>query len=608
MNPFEIINGKLTKYIGKGMEIVEVPDEVKVIGYDAFSNRKLCNGIKKIIIPESVTKIERNAFSGCSDMEEISLPDHIDEIADSTFYNCSSLKTIRIPQSVKSIGKNAFWYCRSLNEIIIPDGVQTVGENAFYNCNAVKKVIIPPSVQSIGRDAFNDMENLEEFRISDLSAWLSVNMTGMINAFYSKSKAKLLLNGEEISSLVVPEGTNRIGDYTFSRYQGLKSVMLPEGVEEIGQWAFGHCSNLEEITIPKSLKRIGQNAFYNTEIKRIIIEDITSWVSISHYNGNNELVGKDTQIILDGKPIRDIRIPGAAGNIEAGAFEYCNSIVSVTIEEGIAEIGSFAFRECKNLVEVTLPASITKIGWGAFTSCDSLERINIADPDAWSKIEFVTGRSVVGKAVNPIPENAMLYYQGKKLSETAAETVIDRNDTVLAGHNEIVNVVIQEGVTAIAPHAFENCGNLKSITIPRTVGTIGEQAFNGCTGLEEVHLTDLTSWLYVSLDQGFYSIQSNPFYTGAKMYIGNQLVEDVMIPEDITIIGDQLRNYRHMTTLKFHNRVERIKDGAFAGCIGLKKVELPEGITKISRQLFYGCKNLGSVHIPDKALVNVVLP
>ena len=330
-----------------------------------------------------------------------------------------------------------------------------------------------------------------------------------------------------------------------------------------------------------------------------LIEDITSWVSISHYNGNNELVGKDTQIILDGKPIRDIRIPGAAGNIEAGAFEYCNSIVSVTIEEGIAEIGSFAFRECKNLVEVTLPASITKIGWGAFTSCDSLERINIADPDAWSKIEFVTGRSVVGKAVNPIPENAMLYYQGKKLSETAAETVIDRNDTVLAGHNEIVNVVIQEGVTAIAPHAFENCGNLKSITIPRTVGKIGEQAFNGCTGLEEVHLTDLTSWLYVSLDQGFYSIQSNPFYTGAKMYIGNQLVEDVMIPEDITIIGDQLRNYRHMTTLKFHNRVERIKDGAFAGCIGLKKVELPEGITKISRQLFYGCKNLVSVHIPD---------
>ena len=36
-----------------------------------------------------------------------------------------------------------------------------------------------------------------------------------------------------------------------------------------------------------------------------LIEDITSWVSISHYNGNNELVGKDTQIILDGKPIRD---------------------------------------------------------------------------------------------------------------------------------------------------------------------------------------------------------------------------------------------------------------------------------------------------------------
>ena len=127
MNPFEVINGKLTKYFGKGMETVEVPEEVKVIGSDAFSNRKLCGGIKKIIVPDSVTKIERNAFSGCSDMIEIRLPDHLDEIADSTFYNCSSLKTINIPQSVKTIGKNAFWYCRSLTELVIPNGVQEIG-------------------------------------------------------------------------------------------------------------------------------------------------------------------------------------------------------------------------------------------------------------------------------------------------------------------------------------------------------------------------------------------------------------------------------------------------------------------------------------------------
>ena len=78
---------------------------------DGFSH---CNNLEYIVIPESVTSIENNAFFGCSSLTSITIPDSVTSIGKYAFENCSSLESIVIPSSVTSIGPYAFRGCDSL--------------------------------------------------------------------------------------------------------------------------------------------------------------------------------------------------------------------------------------------------------------------------------------------------------------------------------------------------------------------------------------------------------------------------------------------------------------------------------------------------------------
>lgn len=418
------------------------------------------------------------------------------------------------------------------------------------------------------------------------------NDSSAFSEMMSKRSTRLMLNGKAVNELVVPEGVKKINDFAFMRYAGLSKAVLPDGLAEIGTYAFGHCINLEEITVPGSLKKIEYNAFHNTNIRRVRISDIGGWAETP------VPCRDEKEIFLDGKPLTDIRIPGSVSKISAYSFSQCKTLTSVTIEEGVQEIDYSAFEDCENLTGVFLPASIRRIGPGAFLGCLKLEKIHLAEPDGLTKIKLEVGENWSGQERNPIPESASFYYQGENLSKSMQDTVIDKDGVVLAGHKEIITVMIRDGVTAIAPQAFENCSNLKNITIPDSVKRIGEKAFGGCEKLEEVHVSSLSSWLSVIFESPN-TFAINPLSYGARLFVGGEPVEEVVIPENISVIGAQLRNYRHMKTLKIHNRVQNIQEQAFVGCTGLKRVELPDSLPTISRGLFSKCTNLSTVILPQ---------
>ena len=157
----------------------------------------------------------------------------------------------------------------------------------------------------------------------------------------------------------------------------------------------------------------------------------------------------------------------------------------------------------------------------------------------------------------------------------------------------------------ISDYAFCGCNNLKSVAIPKSVTTIRRGAFNGCGNLKSVYITDMSAWCSIEFGWGVSSGNipedpSNPLRYGAKLFLDNELVNDLVIPNDITQIRRcAFYGCGSITRVTIPDGVTSIGIGAFYGCDNLVDITLPNSVTLIGDGAFSGCKSLQSVVIPD---------
>lgn len=255
---------------------------------------------------------------------------------------------------------------------------------------------------------------------------------------------------------------------------------------------------------------------------------------------------------------------------------YRTYIKSVTVESGVTTVGSGAFMLCKNMKTISLPEGITYIGKSAFQACASLERIVI--PSSVSVIEYDVF------AICPKLESITVE-DGNEVYHSAENCVVHtERQAVVAGCKN--SVIPDDGsVTSIAPRAFVDCYGLKTVVIPDCVTEIGFRAFWDCADLESVSigtgLETLREWTFSKCD----SLRSITVKSGHPKYhsSGNCVIET---QSKTLVLGCK------SSVIPSDGSVTNIGVTAFSDCLSLTSIQIPNSVTAIGAEAFYGCERL----------------
>ena len=261
-------------------------------------------------------------------------------------------------------------------------------------------------------------------------------------------------------------------------------------------------------------------------------------------------------------------------------------IIELEVEEGAESIGAHAFCGCNNLKSVTIPDSVLIIEWGAFSGCDSLVTLEI--PKSVKKI---------GKAA---------FSECKNLTGiTLSEGMINIEDEAFSECKKLTNINLPSSIENIGKKAFYDCASLKSITIPNKVKEISECTFLGCGNLENIKLPDNV----MSIENEAFSqcfnlkeiiIPDTVSNIGKGAFYECHKLSTVKLPSELTkICKDTFYRCSKLTQIEIPDGVTEIQDYAFDQCYNLKSVKLSNSLKLIGKRAFWYCLELENITIPE---------
>lgn len=450
---------------------VKFPESVKEIGDYAFSD---CSSLTDVVLPTGELKVGMYAFSNTA-ISSIDIS-NMSEISDGIFSGCSSLTDVVLPtgkfkvgkyafahtaipsfdlSNMSEIGDGAFGGCLNLKSVEWND-IPIIPASVFSGCSNLEYVTIPKTVTTAMGGAFAGC-NIKEVHIEDLYAWCKIDFQGGVGAISNiihisascgsnplNAGGSLILNGEEIRHLVIPDSLDRINKYTFccgnfekvtfgknikniltgafAKCRNLTSLELPDSLSVIDIYAFQDCSGLKTVTIPKTVNHIWECAFEGCEnIDTVRISDLEAWCNINFGVGNLHDDGLHpnplsygAHLILNGGEITDLKIPESIRTILPYAFDGGKYITSITLHEAIESVRYKAFTQT-GISTITLPASSSYIEHAVFESCPNLREIIVEFKDSPNTSGYLLGKdeSVYDSVTLYVPAGTKEWYASK---------------------------------------------------------------------------------------------------------------------------------------------------------------------------------------------------
>ncbi len=379
-----------------------------------------------------------------------------------------------------------------------------------------------------------------------------------------------------------------------------------DGVTIYYRWA----NNKTELTV--SYRGSGRDAYSNEYIGNVVIPKSVK------YNGKTYPVTSINYSAFSGcSGLTSVTIPNGVTSILDAAFSGCSGLTSVTIPNSVTSIGLGAFGDCIGLTSVIIPNSVTSIGSSAFSGCSGL--ISVTIPNSVKSIGDNTFYGCSGLTSVTIPNSVTsigycaFWYCTGLTSVTIPNSVKSIGNEAFYHCSDLTSVTIGNSVTSIGNHAFGHCSGLTSITIPNSVTSIGRWAFWYCTGLTSVTIPNSVTSIGSSAFSCCSGLNSIQVESGNTKYDSrgkcNAIIEtssntlvagckNTIIPNSVTSIGeDAFYGCTDLTSVTIPNSVTSIGDRAFGNCSGLTSFTIPNSVTSIGNSAFSGCSGLTSFTI-----------
>ena len=277
----------------------------------------------------------------------------------------------------------------------------------------------------------------------------------------------------------------------------------------------------------------------------------TDIVIPSTYNGK-PVTSIGYAAFFDCSNLTSITIPDSVTSIGADAFACCSKLTSIAIPDSVTSIGGSAFYGCSNLTSITIPDSVTSISSAAFSDCSNLTSITVG-------INNTAYKSLDGNLYTKDGKTLLQYAIGKTVTSfTIPDSVTSIGDGAFEYCSKLTSITIPDSVTSIDGYAFSDCSSLTIITIPDSVTSIGGWAFEDCSSLTSVTFGENSQLTSI----------------GADAFYGCSNLTSITIPDSVTSIGAD----------------------AFRDCSLLTSITIPEGVTSIGQYAFYECFSLTTVY------------
>ncbi len=526
-----------------------------------------------------VTAIGYRAFDFLNYATSITIPNSVIRIEDEAFRLCFYFTSVILSNSLKSIGRMAFYGCDRLTSISLPESLESIGEEAFGNCSNLESLAIPRNVVDIGIPLFNvSHRKLSSIEVSPDNP--KYDSRDGCNALIETSTNTLLLGS---NYTVIPNTVTSIGKYAFYGIEGLKSLSLPNSVTRIENYAFCLTSYLTDvkfpdsltfignnafsysmltaIELPKSLRHIGDKAFFRSGYSNVYMvaaplslpdsmDYLGAWAFAESNISSSVMFPSNLKSIKEGtfwgcKFLTSVTVPETVDSIDDCAFLVCSSLSKVNIQgTSLRRIGISAFKDCPSLSSINIPNSVTEICDSAFLRCKSLSSINVPPTLSFLGSAFKDCRNLKLRKVNLSPY----------LTEIRDETFY---------HCSIDSIIIPNSVKRIGKSAFAY-SKLSTVKLPEGLETIEDSTFLSCKFNRIIPST--------MAEEGGDSCLILPpslKHIGKYGFADNRRLTGIILPNSLKTIGYMaFSNYedshRILKTVVIPARVEEIDRGAFS--------------------------------------------
>ncbi len=526
---------------------------------------KFADGIKAVVIENGVTSICNYAFEDCEALESVSLPASLTIIGEWAFVHCSKLESITLPDGVQTIGSGAFQNCLSLKSVVFPDSVDNIGNSSFANCAALESITLPKTYAIIEEAAFACCPKLSSVFIPG-AVYFSGNIFEGCTSLAEINIEDTNPDYCSVDGVAFDKGMTTLVIYPAGR--AAEEYTIPDGVTSLPMNAFADCVYLSSVTVPDSVESIEIGAF--SECAKL---------SAINVDENNECYCSVGGVLFNKDKTMLISYP-----VGKTASHY-------DVPDGVMILSPNAFLNNRSLQSVTIPASVTDIAYGAlqfqYSDCVFSDIYYGGTAEEWKAIvgDDLIYYCLDGVTVHCTDEDILP-------NGTCGENVtwtLDGSTLTISGEGNMYNfeymttqwngfkdriesIVIEDGVTSIGDYAFVQFTNLKSISIPASVETIGFLPFDGCVGLERFDVAE-NSAVYSSVDGVLFSKDK----TTLKLYPRNKADAEYAVPDG----------------------VKTIATFAFYECQKLQKLSLPASVETIGVSGIDICWSLTEINVAE---------